>query len=345
MHYYNYNRILSYNIPVNVLIGERGVGKSYGAKKFVIDQFLKKGSQFIYLRRYDNEIKSVFEADTKNPHNFKDFFDDIRQNYPEHNLEAKNRKFYVDGNCFGFAKRLTEAQDLKSSVYQNVKTIIIDEYPIEKNKRYYLPNEGMIIMGIFDSIIRNRNDIRIFILGNAVEGIEYSPLFSFFGLTMPYNNDIKLFKNNTILLQYMNNEEFRKERKNTLIGRLAEGTSYENYAIKNEIQNKNKNFISKKTGSSKFSFAFVYKGVHYGVWNSYNEGKVFVSYDYDKFSPYIFSMTLQDHAPNRMLFNALRKYNFWKNFLENFKLGVVFYENQKIKYNVDELIKSYFSHI
>ena len=42
---------------------------------------------------------------------------------------------------FGFAKRMTEAQDLKSSVYQNVKIIIIDEYPIEKNKRYYLPNE------------------------------------------------------------------------------------------------------------------------------------------------------------------------------------------------------------
>ena len=25
MHYYDYHRILSYNVPVNVLIGERGV--------------------------------------------------------------------------------------------------------------------------------------------------------------------------------------------------------------------------------------------------------------------------------------------------------------------------------
>lgn len=46
----------------------------------------------------------------------------------------------------GYAKRLTEAQDLKSSVYQNVKTILFDEYPIEKNKRYYLKNEGMVLM-------------------------------------------------------------------------------------------------------------------------------------------------------------------------------------------------------
>ena len=69
--------------------------------------------------------------------------------------------------------------------------------------------------------MRNRSDVKIFILGNAVESLEYSPLFSFFGLSLPYNNDIKLFKENTILLQYMNNEEFRKERESTLIGKLA----------------------------------------------------------------------------------------------------------------------------
>ena len=38
---------------------------------------------------------------------------------------------------------------------------------------------------------------------------------------MPYNSDIKLFKEGTILLQYMNNEDFRKEREDTLIGKLA----------------------------------------------------------------------------------------------------------------------------
>lgn len=219
MHYYNYNKILSYNVPVNVLIGERGCGKSYGAKKYVIKQFLKNHSQFLYLRRYENEIKSVFEKDKSNP---KDFFDDVKKDFPNIELESKKKKFYINDECFGYAKRMTEAQDLKSSSgFENIKTIIIDEYPIEENKRYYLPNEGMILMGIFDSIIRNRSDIKIFILGNAVESIEYSPLFSFFDLYLPYNSDIKIFKDGTILLQYMNNEEFRKDRENTLIGKLA----------------------------------------------------------------------------------------------------------------------------
>ena len=84
---------------------------------------------------------------------------------------------------------------------------------------------GMIIAGIFDSIIRNRSNIKIFILMNAVEGLEFSPLFSFFDLRLPYNNDIKLFKDNLVLVQYMNNEEFRKERQETLIGKLMKRNS------------------------------------------------------------------------------------------------------------------------
>ena len=34
MHYYDYNKILSYNVPINIIIGERGVGKSYGIKDY-----------------------------------------------------------------------------------------------------------------------------------------------------------------------------------------------------------------------------------------------------------------------------------------------------------------------
>lgn len=335
MNYYNYDRVISYNIPVNCLFGERGVGKSFGAKKYVIKDYIKKKHKFLYLRRYEKELNSVFDPE----HPF--FNSSIKEIFPEHKLYTKGKKFYCDDECFGIAKRLTEAQDLKSGEYEDIKTIIIDEYPIEKNRRYYLPDEGMILMSIFDSIARNRNDIRIFILGNAVEGLEYSPLFTFFDLSLPYNNDIKLFHDNTILVQYMQNLEFRKERENTLIGKLAKGTKYFDYAINNKILDKNNNFIEKKQGSAKFSFAFIYNNETYGVWNDYHLGKVYVSKDYNKFSYAIFTLTLKDHQPNTMMINSLHKYNFWKTFIENFKLGNVYFENQKIKHNTYEAIKLY----
>ena len=58
--YYNYNKILTYNALLNFLIGERGVGKTYGAVKFVTKQFIKKNEQFAYIRRYKSDLKSSF---------------------------------------------------------------------------------------------------------------------------------------------------------------------------------------------------------------------------------------------------------------------------------------------
>lgn len=106
-NYYNYDKILSYNAMLNFLVRwKTAYGKTYGIKKFVINQFLKNNSEFAYIRRYDNELKKALP---KSP----DFFDDIKNKFPNHNLICKNRKFYCDDTCFGYAMRLTEAQDLK----------------------------------------------------------------------------------------------------------------------------------------------------------------------------------------------------------------------------------------
>ena len=84
MHFYDYNKILSYNVPINILVGERGVGKTYGIKDYVIRRYIKKKEKFLYIRRYENELKSVFQ---------KDFFGDIREKYKDYILYSKNKKF------------------------------------------------------------------------------------------------------------------------------------------------------------------------------------------------------------------------------------------------------------
>ena len=82
-------------------------------------------------------------------------------------------------------------------------------------------------------------------LGNPAN-IYTNPYFLYFNLSLPYNSDIKLFKNNLILLQYMKNEEYREEKRKTKLGQLVQNTSFEDYAINNKILNENKNFIEKK---------------------------------------------------------------------------------------------------
>lgn len=50
---------LSYNALLTFIVTGRGLGKSYGSKKFVAKHFLKKKKQFVYLRRYKTELKQA----------------------------------------------------------------------------------------------------------------------------------------------------------------------------------------------------------------------------------------------------------------------------------------------
>lgn len=233
---------------------------------------------------------------------------------------------------------LSTAQDLKSSNYDDVTTIIFDEFIIDEGqKKYYLQNEVETFLNLVETIARMRK-VRIFLLGNA-GNVVTNPYFLYFDLSLPYNNDIKTFKDGLILLQYMKNEEYRKAKSQTPLGRLVAGTSFEKYAIQNQDVHLNKNFIAHKQATSKFSFAFIYKDETFGVWFDYILGKVFVSNDYMKDTPYMFATTLKDHTENTLFLSSAKKYNCWKQFIENYQLGNVRFENQKIKNIVSDLIK------
>lgn len=75
----------------------------------------------------------------------------------------------------------------------------------------------------------------------------------------------------------------------------------------------------------------------YGVIIIY--GRIYVSTDYYKDTPYLFSCTLKDHTPNTMFLNSAKKYRCWKNLIDNFQLGNVRFENIKIKNTVQDVIK------
>ena len=324
--YYDYSKILSYNAFINFLIGERGVGKTYGASKFVTKQFINKGEEFVYIRRYKSELaKSTPE-----------FFKALINNdeFPGHKLITKGNKFMIDGITAGYSFSLSTAQSLKSTNFPKVKTIIFDEFIIEEGQNHYIKNEVENFLGMIESISRMR-DVRVFMLANAVTIT--NPYFIYFDINLPYNTDIKTYKDGLILVQYMYNKEYREAKAQTRFGKLTAGTEYSRYANENNFRLDNKNFIEKKTGSAKCSFGIKYKDNTYGIWFDFNEGKIFVSSDIN--TNQIFACTLQDHTPNTMLLSAIKDYTSWKTFIKNYRLGNVYYENVKIKNNVQELIK------
>lgn len=180
-------------------------GKTFGCTKFLIKRFKKFDEQFAYIRRYKKEVNSAVPK----------FFNAMKDKnvFPQDSLYNKGRNFYCNGNICGYAMELSTAQDLKGSEYSKVKNIMFDEFIIEKGqKKYYLQNEVNTFLRLLETLGRMR-DIRVFMLGNSADIL--NPYFLYFDLQLPYNNDIALYKNNTILLQYMKNEKYREAKRQT----------------------------------------------------------------------------------------------------------------------------------
>ena len=53
-----------------------------------------------------------------------------------------------------------------------------------------------------------------------------------------------------------------------------------------------------------------------------------------------FATTTDDHQPNTMLFSIARKYNCWNLFVQNYKMGNVYFENTKLKSISKEVLKN-----
>ena len=122
--YFSYKRILSYNALLNFIIAERGSGKTYGATKIVVNDFLKNHNEFVYIRRYKSELQK----------GCKKFFEPVIINgeFEGHSLYNKGYTFYIDEEVAGYGVTLSTAQQLKGTNFSKVKYIVFDEFLIEE---------------------------------------------------------------------------------------------------------------------------------------------------------------------------------------------------------------------
>lgn len=331
MAWYDINNTLTYNCLFNFIIGSRGCGKTYAAKKRAIKQFKDKGYQFVYLRRYKEELDETAES----------YFNDIIVNneFPDTKIEYKNGCYFVNGCLAGYAMALTKAKDYKSISYPLVYLIIFDEFLIEDNGfARYLKNEVKQFLNFYMSIDRYRGCI-VFFLANSVSMI--NPYTLFWDLSLPYGSDI--CRKGDVLLQLVQDEEYINERKNTRFGKLIEGTDFAEYAIENKFVQDTKTFIMKKTEKAEYYFTIIYKGQNIGVWIDYKAGKIFLSENVDPYCRMIYSLTIDDHTPNTMLLNSINKSPYFKTFIDNYKLGNVYFESAKLKVLGYEIIKMCFN--
>lgn len=336
--WYDKGQLLSYKMFFNMLIGNRGGGKTYGFKTWCIDDFLKTGKQFIWVRRYGTEIDEMRKT----------FFDDIAKKYPNHSFTCKGSKksgkFYIDDKLCGFYFALTTSAIAKSSSYPNVDKIIFDEFLIIGKTYHYLEDEVVLLLELIETIFRDReNDPQavqprgIYLLGNNVTIA--NPYFLYFNVK-PFKQRFYIDKSKELLVEQYTNKAFIEAKKQSRIGKLTSNTTYAEYSIENKSYLDNDKFIAPKPSKCNFNCAIDYKGKTYGFWLDYKQGNMYVNYQYDPDSFNHYSLTKDDHSINTFLVKNLNN-TYIKNIVWLFRAGCMYFENQQIKSQVYELL-SYF---
>ena len=345
--FWDINRTLTYNILINFILGNRGGGKSYGAKKRAIDNFIKKKEQFGYIRRYKDDLKQPLEQ----------FFTDIQWEYPDYEFKTVGTKLYcrlkpadekqkwTDDDICGYGFILATASNKKSISFPKITMLIFDEFLLDKGHVHYLPNEPEKLLNLYETIARpgtGHPRVVLFLLANAISIT--NPYFLYWDLKMPTRADkngkyIWLHPTRPILVEDVRNEKFIDKKKNTEFGKLVDGTTYADYSIENKFLLDNNTFVEKKSGKAKYYFTFIYKERHFGVWIDYTDGKMWVSEDIDPSYLLCYSLTTKDHQPNTLFFKTKGRAGHFKAFVENYKMGNVYFESINIKNMCYEVIQ------
>ena len=336
----DFNKILSYGSFLTFCLAERGCGKTYGAKKFIINHFKKTGKQTVYVRRYNKELQ---EALLKKSTPI--FFDQIKSEFPDDRLTNSKEVLYCNNEICGFAIPLSTSNILKSASFENVDTIIYDEFIIDKGCYHYLQNEVTQMFELIETVFRLRNG-RVLLLGNAISIT--NPYFVELDLSIPYNSEYKIFKRDDknqplIMVYYGKNLKYREAKKSTRFGQLVNGTKYGQYAIDNEFLRDSKCFLGKKTKDAKFFFILKLNNKNIGIWIDYKQTKMFLSYDYDPNCPILFSINSLDHDENTILIRT-RTSPFFKSIIDYYRSANLYFENQQIKNQVMSAISKYLTY-
>jgi len=188
--YYNLDNILLKDADYNIIFGERSNGKTFALLKYSIQKFVnsKYTEQTAIIRRWKEDIRgkraeTIYDAVlstgflteiTKGKYNEIYYFNG---KYYLSNWDEKLKKHVPYNRPLAYTFALSEMEHDKSTSYPDVTTIIFDEF---LTRRYYLPDEFMLFLNTLSTIIRQRNNVKIFMLGNTVN--KYNPYFKEMGL-------------------------------------------------------------------------------------------------------------------------------------------------------------------
>lgn len=188
--FYSLNKILKTQATYNVIFGERSNGKTYSVLLHGISEYFKTGGQIAIVRRWKEDITGRRASDIFSALNANDEIKKISKGkysaityyagkFYRCNYDKNGKPVYnIDSDCLGYVFALSDMEHNKSVSYPLITTILFDEFI---TKFTYLKDEFVLFMNTVSTIVRQRTNVTIFMLGNTVN--KFCPYFDEMGLT------------------------------------------------------------------------------------------------------------------------------------------------------------------
>lgn len=329
--YYDGGRAVSYNCPITIACGTRSYGKTYWYKRRAIRRFIKQGTTSVYMRRYDEQLKSLLRK--KNS-----FISDLlaRDEFPGWELRQNGRVIEGKRECDKVFKPVIYFTAL--SAYENEKSghdamtdsLIFDEF-IKENKRVpYLDSEVAALMNFWETIDRREDRVRLYLLGNAADLV--NPYFLEWRITItPETPRYTKWQNGGVLLDYVTPDgAFMDRAQASNIGLVTAGTGYDAYARLNQFADLNDDFIVKtKPSSATHTCTIAYMGDRFGVWLDAKQGEYYITLGAPSDNRPVYALTREDMRPNLVMLR--RSEPMLKTLGRMYRYGYIWFDRVKTR--------------
>ena len=210
-------------------VGGRGAGKSTDIQRFLVKQWIEKGTPFTWVRLTDAEIQKIKADNCKNA-----FEAIVKKKYPQlEDLKLKADNLYCQGKLLCQFKSLSTFQNDKgTALYDCTKDnewsyVLLDEMNKARGSRSSGDPVYQFKNMIETSLRNKKKKIKVFMIGN-LEGLNsmmagcfgFLPLQGKFGI-------YKLRKRKAVIHYFDDSESFKEESKDrtaNLIGQEEEST-------------------------------------------------------------------------------------------------------------------------
>lgn len=324
--WYDKQQLLSHNKIMNMVLSNRGGGKTFHFTRWGIDDFKKTKNQTVWVRRYQTEIDEMLMNGK--------YFDAVREYYPNDKLTIEGNLGLVNGEVAFYFIALSTSRQLKSNNYPFVNKIIFDEFIIDKGRVTYLKAEVEVFLDLYETVARTRDNVRAVLLANSVTVV--NPYFLFWNIKPDKSK--RFYTKGQVCVEFFTDADFVSMKQKSRFGQLVKGTRYSDYAIENNWLLDNETFIMEKTTKAEFMLGMKYNGIMYGFWVDYSVGLIFVNRQFDPSSYSLYCLNKDDHEANLLLIKSLSDSKKVQRVVFAFRNGLLRFSDMQVKNQFYEFI-------